>query len=333
MTFRSFLIRSVTFLGGLYFVVYFLTPESLLASTGIKEAHEYISYGFVLVGSVAFGVGIINLLLIHGSIILKARKGWGYSVSLLIGLFAMMYLSCADWFGDLRIASKRSELQMLSSFAARIVSDAKSNTAGLLPLDQRQNLLKQTAQRIIDNDLEEIRDLCAGDTGDDCKQAQEALTKASSLIPDLVVQPDAQGNKEIQESIQKLETFIVPIYTSQKEHSIKTRLFSVLNEGFFIALGSSMFALLSFYITSAAYRAFRVKNLESALLLAAAVVVMLGQIPFGVKIWSGFPVVRLWLLRWPNSAAFRAISIGASVAMFVMSIRLWLSIGTQGTDE
>jgi hypothetical protein len=39
--------------------------------------------------------------------------------------------------------------------------------------------------------------------------------------------------------------------------------------------------------------------------------------------------VRLWLLRVPNSAAFRAIEIGAAIAGLVMAFRMWLSIESQ----
>lgn len=49
----------------------------------------------------------------------------------------------------------------------------------------------------------------------------------------------------------------------------------------FIPLQSTMFAILSFFIASAAYRAFRAKELNSAMLLVSAVIVMLGRIPIG----------------------------------------------------
>jgi hypothetical protein len=87
-----------------------------------------------------------------------------------------------------------------------------------------------------------------------------------------------------------------------------------------------MFALLGVYIAAAAYRAFRIRTVESALMMTAAVVVMLGQISFGKEIYEGMPSIRQWLLEVPNSAAFRAIRLGAGIAGLMLAIRMWLSI-------
>jgi hypothetical protein len=38
------------------------------------------------------------------------------------------------------------------------------------------------------------------------------------------------------------------------------------------------------------------------------------------------PSIRQWLLEVPNSAAFRAIRLGAGVAGLMLAIRMWLSI-------
>jgi hypothetical protein len=109
------------------------------------------------------------------------------------------------------------------------------------------------------------------------------------------------------------------------EHLVH-RLYEFLFNGLFNQLGSAMFALLGVYIAAAAYRAFRIRSLESALMMGAALIVMLGQISFGRVVYDDMPAIRQWLLEVPNSAAFRAIRLGAGVAGLMLAIRMWLSI-------
>ena len=61
-------------------------------------------------------------------------------------------------------------------------------------------------------------------------------------------------------------------------------------------LGAAMFAILAFYIASAAYRAFRMRSFEASLLLISAVLVMLGKAPVGELIWNQFPEIANWLV-------------------------------------
>ncbi len=89
---------------------------------------------------------------------------------------------------------------------------------------------------------------------------------------------------------------------------------------------SSMFALLAFFIASAAYRAFRARTIEATILLFVAVIVMLGRIPLGEVIYSRMPSITEWIMNYPNLAVQRGIIIGAALGAASMSIRIILGI-------
>ena len=91
-------------------------------------------------------------------------------------------------------------------------------------------------------------------------------------------------------------------------------------------LSAAMFALLAFYIASAAYRAFRARSVEASVLLVCAVLVMLGAAPIGALIWPKFPEIQQWLLNVPNLTGQRAIGIGAAIGAFATSLRIWLGV-------
>ena len=97
-------------------------------------------------------------------------------------------------------------------------------------------------------------------------------------------------------------------------------------------LAATMFSLLAFFITSAAYRAFRARSTQAVLLLVAAILVMLGQVPVGAAIWGpdsflgGFPSVKDWIMDVPNLAGKRAILMGAALGAVSTGLRVILGL-------
>ncbi|MCP4632906.1 MAG: hypothetical protein GY855_08250 [candidate division Zixibacteria bacterium] len=94
---------------------------------------------------------------------------------------------------------------------------------------------------------------------------------------------------------------------------------------------STMFALLAFYIASAAFRAFRARNTEATLLLVTAVVVMLWRVPMGEillqYIHPSFPdLINTYIMNGANLAVQRGIIIGAALGAAAMSLRIMLGI-------
>jgi hypothetical protein len=94
---------------------------------------------------------------------------------------------------------------------------------------------------------------------------------------------------------------------------------------------ATMFAMLAFYIASAAYRAFRARNAESTLLLLTAAIVMLWRVPMGEALFTAIhPAlpdrINEFIMAGANVAVQRGIIIGAALGAASMSLRIMLGI-------
>src|SRR5574341_188122 len=85
---------------------------------------------------------------------------------------------------------------------------------------------------------------------------------------------------------------------------------------------ATMFALLAFFIASAAFRAFRVRTTQAALLAVTAVLVMIGRVPVGESIWRKFPDFTEWIMNVPQLAGKRAILIGAALGAISTGLKV-----------
>ncbi|MGH7725802.1 MAG: hypothetical protein ACREOU_10300 [Candidatus Eiseniibacteriota bacterium] len=109
-------------------------------------------------------------------------------------------------------------------------------------------------------------------------------------------------------------------------------MFSWMYNYLYVPMQATMFSLLAFFIASAAFRAFRIRTLDAALLAIAALIVMIGRVPIGQAITSGLPealqlpVWASWLLEWPQNAAKRGIAIGAGLGVMATGLRIILGI-------
>lgn len=105
----------------------------------------------------------------------------------------------------------------------------------------------------------------------------------------------------------------------------------------FNPLTSTMFAMLAFYIASAAFRAFRAKNLDALLLLGTAFIILIGR-TFAGTILTGwippdgpFSVLRVdnltvYIMSIFTVAGNRAIMIGIALGIVATALKVLLGI-------
>ena len=86
--------------------------------------------------------------------------------------------------------------------------------------------------------------------------------------------------------------------------------------------GSQAFFSLSFlYTCVAGFVAFRIKNVESTLLLLAAFFGIVGRTPLLISYWGGFVTISDWIANTPSGGTFLAFKISVALGLILIGIR------------
>ncbi len=359
--YRQALIKAFTFIGGLYFFLEFILPKKINSIAGISIPggfefglyHDEISRSIQIVGTMALGLGVINIIQVHGANILKSKKGWGNSLALLLGFFIVVIVQSIDLGNSEQRLDIQQEIRGFSSFVAIVHEQYVDSSTPAAPriaaLNARLDSLRshtQSGDSYLNLSLPESHTEltnAVNEALDNARsQAQELENNYASLEPDTASFPAPQLEASVESSIQalkKLAELTQELSMLHYENTFGRKGSSFFFGAFFDPLGAAMFSLLAFYIANAAYRSFRVKSLEASVMMLAALIVMLGQIPFGpLYIYEDMPQLRVWLLKNVNAPAFRAIYFGAAIAGLAMAVRMWLSLeksplATEKTEE
>jgi len=95
-------------------------------------------------------------------------------------------------------------------------------------------------------------------------------------------------------------------------------------------ISATMFSLLAFYMATAAYKSFRARSVEATVLLVAAIIIMLGQVPLGMAISRSWPInildISQWIMDVPNLASKRGILLGVGLGSVATSLKILLGI-------
>jgi len=91
-------------------------------------------------------------------------------------------------------------------------------------------------------------------------------------------------------------------------------------------LGGTMYSILAFFITSAAYRAFRARNIEAALILVAGTIVVMSNAPVFTSAFPFFIDAKNWIFDVPNASTMRGVLMGAALGAIALAVRTLMGI-------
>ena len=285
----------ITFVSGVIMILAYFSGD---AFPTIKNLEEIFPQWIQIIMTFTMILGAFSLLRFNCQKIARKQNGWGYSIVLLVGFFAMA--------------------------AAGMISGSWPAFEDELKVGQKYMCLAENKLRADQVTIVKITEAEV--------EVEGKKTKGTKTITVSKIEKDKNGAETNKE-------FIVSADRLKSENMSKVCIFQqVLYEGVFKSAGSTMFALLAFFVASASFRAFRIKSKEAGLLMFSAFIVMLGNVPLGnmiSKLWTWIPfigqyleisAIKDWIMTYPSSAAQGAILIGAMLGYISSSLKIILGV-------
>ena len=230
---------------------------------------------FDIIASFAVFLGALNMLKLQVIKIIKKKKNWHYSILAVAG-FAFAIFAGFFYRGSNYITISGIPDENLSKVAIIIASELNET-----------NSFNIETKLMASNDGYEIDKLFI-----------------------------TTGNAKV--FMEKLIPYVETVKLRSKlwgaHVSTKGSLFYWMFINIITPLGATMFALLAFFVASASYRAFRIRNFEATLLLISGIILMSGRVPIG------------GLIPWWVVTIMLMFGIGAISAPFIKERTILLGI-------
>lgn len=291
---------------------FFAFGELYVAAPEYRAVYEHLRDFAQILAAMAFILGGINLFQVNAPKIRRRETDWQYKLVMFAGALVMGIAGIA-WhdFGEEQVSG--SHAVAASEQQSSQISFHAAQKDALVQLDG--------------GDFAR-----AWHSGDPTNLFAEAGTIALVLPVEpgkhaLKVRMPQSGYSEFDAELEVAAGSHLNVDTNlQMYWGQQGRVFGWIYDHVFVPCNSTMFALLAFFIASAAFRAFRMRNVESGLLLGAAILVMLGLVPIGRQISPMLPEIQEWIVDIPNNAGRRAIMMGAALGAIATGLRVILGL-------
>ena len=311
---KSFIKRQlpviIVFLVGILLLAQFYIPHPL--SQGfLEESNRWVR----IIKNCALLLGVVSLLVHHGRKVKRGEAGYGYSLLVFLAFLPMVFFGL--WKGIDAPSSETVSAQ---------IDPGTFETMGLTPPVNVQPGDQITIRPATPG--EELPEgLHAGVRSGPLSESMDlfpiARTLTASEAGQLELHYTGEGERPTVDVEINIRSSVSPAYW--------------LFQNVKVPMESTMISLLAFFISSAAFRAFRARSIDAGIMLAAALIVMIGRVSFGdiISSWAAglvgsdflfFPEATYWLLSVPATAAKRAILLGIALSIAATSTRIIFGI-------
>lgn len=280
---------------GIYIVVEYFVPHH-----AVRDMTAHVLQWGGIVAAAAYVIGGVNIIQVTWPKIRRREPDWEYKV-VLLGSAAIMALVGLPW---------------------RSITGTDREPGYAMKLAPSPELYRANQARVIvdapDNVVVAIGPELTGGSSDRRVPPGELAIKAGRR---------AVGYDTFETKLDLHPGDVAIVHADpQMAWGANGRVRTWIYDYVFAPCNATMFALLAFFVASAAFRAFRARNIEAALLLGSAIIVLLAQAPMGRWITTSLPHLSDWILDILSNGSRRAIIMGAAVGAIATGLRVILGL-------